>query len=474
MRRIFKSVLCAIILFAILGFAFQMRATTFWLPHWQGDQSHYISLAMKLEKLGFSYFNLRGINVGKIMLGKDNEVKIVYPVLNKDITSTGEILEGLHAVGIHYYDQPFFHKPPGFPYVLLFSHKLFAIDNLPYTVIASDIGRFLLRSRPVSLLKVQFWATLVPLAFGLGTILCTFLLGKTLFSYRTGLYASFMMAIHPVAIMTSQKIWADDMVAFFVILSVLTFILAIKRKSGWISLAAGISCGVAVLAKQTGGYLLIAVGIFSVLAYVSGISDTKSLLVTIFNKYFIMFSIGVFLVSGFWFIKIYMIYGDPLWQPTATQSDLSSVDVTGWFKVLRSRPPGWILYPIGIFYLCPLFIPAYCSLRDFISETWKLVKKKSYDYRFILLWVVILVFYFMLKGGHEHRRMLPVYPALAVLSGFYLDKFRMYSGKFSRYTGNRFVREFIILTLFTLCTLWSAPIGITASLTNKLLIQIPF
>ena len=50
------------------------------------------------------------------------------------------------------------------------------------------------------------------------------------------------------------------MVSFFVVLSVLLFVLAFKRQSNirkdFLFLAAGLSCGMAILTKQTAGLLV--------------------------------------------------------------------------------------------------------------------------------------------------------------------------------------------------------------------------
>jgi len=472
MKQKRNVVLAVLSVLAILCFALFVRMNTFWLPHWKGDQGQYLGLAMKLDIFGFSRYNLRGINFGFVDIGPDKKIKVgfVAPADNPD--DTGDLLRILHMTGVHYYDQPFFHKPPGFPYALMVSHKLFARKGQPYAAVVTNIGRFIGKIKPRVLLDAQFYAVIVPLFFSLGLVLCTFFLGKILFSARIGLYAALMMAVNPVAVMTSQYLLADDMLSFFVTLSAILFITGIKRKQDWFILFGGVVCGMAVLVKQTGGYLLIAVWIFSVLSHTKKLSDVKSLPRIVFNKRFILFSAGVFLVSGFWFIKIYRIYGHPLWlpeQPVALQNE-----VRGWSAMLRARPPGWILYLTGAPYLCPLFAAVFLSLKDFVSEAANMIKKKACDYRVVLLWIVILTFGYMLRGGREHRRMLAVYPAVAVLAGYCLDRFRIYSGRFSGLLGNKRFRELVILMLFAVCALWSVPIGVKVALDNRMLLTVPF
>lgn len=468
--RIFnKKVMVTLLLLGIVILSFYLRHYTFWLPHWKGDQNQYVALAMKLEKTSFDNFSLRGVDAAIGGIGPGKRMKLGMVRLADNINSKGSLLLALDKIGVHYYDQPFFHKPPGFPFMLMLSHKIFADENQPYIVVASNLGKNIKEIKPPLFFKVQFWAAIVPLFFSLGVIMLTFFLGKILFSSRVGLYSAFLMAINPVSIMTSQYLLADDMLAFFIASSTLVYVLALKRKNDWLVLLSGLFCGVGVLAKQTGGYFLIAVWIFSIFYYWHKIKSIKSLPKIIFNKHFIFASIGVFLISGFWFLKIYQVYGNPLWRPPHP-----NVEDVGWFKIVRNRPPGWILFSIGMPWLCPLFSLTYISLRDFALSLVNIFKRKFCDYRFILPWILILVFGFMLRNSHEHRRMIPVYPLLAVLSGYYLQKIIFYRGRFEKFLFNRTCREGVIILLIIMTALWSANIGLDAALKGKMLILSPF
>lgn len=461
-----------ILLSAILLFAFFCRMNTFWLPHWMGDQCHYVSLAMKLDLFGFDHYSLRGVDVGFVDFDKEQRVRLVYPRPAKDITSKGQVLGGMEMAGITYYDQPFFHKPPAFPYALMLSHRWLAANKNIYTVVFTNIGEFLRKIRPRVFFEGQFYAAVVPLFFSLGLVLCAFFMGRLLFSDRVGLYAAFLMAIHPVSIMTAQKLWTDDMVAFFVSLSIIMCILSVKYRNDWLMLPSGISCGISILAKQTGGCLAVGILLFSIMTYVKHLSHLRSLKGLVFNKGIFLFLAGVLLVSGFWFLKIYNMFGHPFYLPA--QQNLLTKDLTGWFKELVTRPKGPILYLVGIPYLCPLFLFSLLSIRKFVLECWNIISRKAYDHRFILLWIIVLVFYYYLKNNREHRLMLPVYPVLGVLAGYSIDRFREYLGRLKGYLGNKWVGELIILALFLLCAMYSVPIGIKTGLDQMILLRIPF
>ncbi|OQX82000.1 MAG: hypothetical protein B6D56_01010 [Candidatus Omnitrophica bacterium 4484_70.1] len=520
-----KRIIVGGFLLCIIAFAFFVRKDTFWIAHSRGDQFHYITLAMKLDKLGFKYYNLRGVRIRYIHLLKN--VRLVYVAPASDPSEKGDLLKILDMFGIHYYDQPFFHKPPAFPYALLLSHKVFAKKNQPYVVVSSDfsLGKLLRKNKVSLFLEAQFYATIVPLFFSLGLILITFFLGKLLFSSRVGLYAAFIMAINPVDIMSSQRIWADDMLSFFAILSVTVFVIAMKKNYRWLFFLAGVLCGIAVLTKQTGGYLLIAIGIFSILVQagrreltwqqmigcflitigvfslsitlmkkifnwvvigkhlfliIAGIflflgksnqrEKVKFLPSLFFNREFVLFSLGTFLVCGFWFVKIYKVYGNPLWLPT--QSHLLQEDISGWFRVLKRRPPGWLLFPLGGIYLCPLFALAGLSIKRLVITAKEMLTTKNGNYNFLFLGIVILTFYFMVGPLKEHRYMLPVYPLIAILSGYYWDKFRQWLARSNKFL--RCLAEVIIIVLFILCAFWSVSIGINVIREDKLLLRKPF
>jgi len=460
------------LLLAVLILALSVRMNTFWLPHWMGDQCHYVSLAMKIDKLGFDNYNLRKVDGKSINVTPDGKIQLIYPSLTDNPKSKGMILEGLEAYGIRYYDQPFFHKPPALSYMIMWSHKLFAPDKDKYTIVLTNIGKYLNKVKPAIFFKAQFYAAVVPLFFSIGLSLAAFAIGRLLFSSRVGIYAAFLMAIHPVSIMTSQKIWADDMLSFFVSLSFIALILSVKYKKDWLVALAGALCGIGVLTKQSAGYLVFGVFVFFFLTHKNSITGVISAVKAFFNRRSIIFTAFVLLVSGFWFYKIYTIYGNPLFLPT--QPGIVDMDKTGWFKQMRSRPVGGILFLVQIPYLCPAFLFAYFTISQFIRETVKAVLRQAYDYRLVFLWVFVLTFYWNVRFEQEERLMLPVYPLLAVLAASAIERFRRDPGRFSKYFGNIYVREAIIIIFLIGCAIWAVPIGINTGIEQKILLRIPF
>jgi len=468
-----KYIAVAVILIVILACAFFIRINTFWLPHWRGDQSMYITLALKLEKLGLDHYNLRGIDINFLYPKKGQPVYLIFPVLTDNPKDNGFILKALGDEGIGYYDIPLFHSPPGFPYLLMLSHKFLCARGDELYAVLSAPGKNLPGELKPFVFLMQFYAVIVPLVFSLGLITLTFFFGKLLFSPRTGLYAAFLMAVNPVDILTSQKIWADDPVSFFILLSLFLFIIAIKKGAPYLVFVAGMACGLAVLLKHVGGFLLIAIWIFTALDHYIKNPKIISLPMAFFNKNFILFAAGTFAVSGFWFLKVYQVYGNPLYLPH--MASVVTSDKTGWFMMLAKRPIGYLLYPVVTFCLCPPLVLALLSLRDFMIEAVNLLKKRHYDFKFILLWLVVGIFYVILGSvTKEERYMLPAYPIIAVLAGYYLERSISYAWKFGRLTIGPLFREGIVIAMLSVCAWWCITIGLKTALGQVPLFLIPF
>lgn len=468
---VFKT---AAILLMVLGVAVFGRINTFWLPHWMGDQCQYVSLAMKLDRFGFNHYNLRGVDVGYINFDEKKIFRLVYPKPAKDITSKGMMLEGLELVGISYYDQPFFHKPPAFPYLIMLSHRIFAMNKDLYTIVLTNIGPYLSKAKPKIFLDSQFYAVIIPFMFSLGMVVLAFTIGKMLFSDKIGLYAAFLFAIQPISIWTAHKIWADDMVSFFVNLSVILILAGYKYKKDWLLILAGLFCGIGVLTKQTAGYLVFVVILFFILANEKRLDDARNLPKILLDRRIIFFIASVAVVSVFWFIKINKVYHNPLYLPG--QTDIAKQDITGWYKALAGRPPGAILFPAVIIYLCPLFVFLIVGIFECARNLIRLILKKSYEYRFIFLGLFVFVYYFFFKSDKEERLILPLMPAISVLAAYGIDRVTPYifpKGA-KNILGNKYFKGAVIGFAFFACAIYSIRWGYIASVNEWTLFMKPF
>ena len=452
----------------ILLLAFLLRRHTFSLPHFRGDQHHYIALAYKLDIRGMTSYNLRGID----MYANRN-----YPDLVQFAYSPGKgnVLEALEAGNITYYDQPLHHLPFGFPAAIMFSHRIFS-GKSPYflvrstefdEVIATSPGSKNLKSIQIhqAVTAKQFYSVVIPLFSSLLLITLVFFLSKELYDDKiAALVAMFVMAINPIDILTSQKIWSDDMTAALAVLAVLLYIRSVNRNNRILSLAGGLACGLSAITKQSGAFILIIIVLWHYLSNFKDIFRKETALKTIFSPHLVLFIIGFTLASGWWFYKVYSVYGSPIYRPH--QAGISSTAMIEWFRVVGRRSP--YIYLVGIPYQNPLFALA------FLLPVWMFIERSRIKSSFLLfLWMVVFLYIFQVYlggGGKEHRYMLPSYPAFAIAGAYVANKIRIYLDSRSRFWGG----SLILVLVLIYCAFWSVPMAYESLFNNDALILKPF
>ncbi|MBN1868976.1 MAG: glycosyltransferase family 39 protein [Candidatus Omnitrophica bacterium] len=462
----YKIILLPLSLSFVLIIHFALRFNTFWLAHYRGDQNQYTGLAMKIQHFGMKGYTLRGIDVKPY--DEENNILAMFPSEDEE----GDLIRGFKSSGSGYYDIPFFHKGPAFSIAIFLSHQIFS-RNKDYLLVYSHLGKEVFKRKPKEFFFSQFYAVIIPLFFSMMLMLLTLSLGKMSFSGRIGIYAAFMLAVNPVSILTAHKIWADDMLAAFVALSALLFLIAQSKQNAWFSFFSGICCGIAVLAKQTGILISGAILLYSLFINIDKIKDIKKWPFLFIDKHLISFGLGMVITCAPWFYKVYRVYGDPLYQPVT--SNIDQTDTTGWFAMLKARPGPLKLFSIGIPYMSPPFVFVYAAIYKLMTTFWTSLKKQDAEGKavvFYWLWILaFMVFFVRSGGGDEHRRMLPAYPAIAILSAYFIDKLRLFAEKLFK---NQTTAEILVLALLTACAFWSAPIGLSVVLDNGALIMKPF
>jgi len=438
----------------VLLLAAIIRFPSFYLPHNHGDQLFFLGNALKLDKFGMREYNLRGLDFkGNQYIGG-----LFLSVSEKE--GKGGLLESQFKNGIFYYDEPVYHLPPLFSYALMWSHRVFT-DEEPYYIVYMNLKEKAIFELPRQFLTIQFYCVILPFVFSLLSIVMVFLIGKKFFSEEVGFYAAMMMAVAPINILTSQRIWADDMVCFFLILGAILFYMGHSKNNVILSGIGGVSVGLSALTKPNGGFIVFAIILYCLW---QGRKEllSRRIFQVIFNKHLMVFGMAVFLTNLPWFYLMTKTYGSPLYKPPY-QPGLEKI---AWFHATASRP--WYTYLVGIPYQLPLFVLGY---MEFILTFWKNSAQKRL--RFLLFSWIIVYFYFMNIHFHwskEHRYLLPVYAPLAILSGIMLNRIE----KFVRSKiGNKF-GLFIIMLIIVATSLWSIRIGLKYVFMNSALIPIPF
>jgi 4-amino-4-deoxy-L-arabinose transferase-like glycosyltransferase len=411
-----KSVGSILIFALIFALAFYLRQFTFWLPHWQGDQSQYVMLAMKIaSEKSLKAYNLSEVNTEEIRPATPPGAKIAMVYRAKG--QSGDILESYHRNSIGYYDMPFFYKAPLFPVILALTHQWIGPAGVPFAVVESNLAREVLKVRPQIFFSTQFWAVVVPFATSLLIVLITFLWARRRFGDRAALYAAFILAVNPVGILTSNRLWTEDLMTVFLTLSMILYFEAFVRGKLVLCFGAGALMGLAVLTNQKSLLAASGLWVFSMIGLRA--EGKKSIWRIVSDGRWWVFAAGLALVSGWWFIKIYGIYGNPLWGPN---SEKISPSDWGWYRVLLSRPHGLIFYPVGTAAVSWGFAAGYLTLRDGLRSAFYAWSGKKVDLTALFCWVWIFSFaiYLMSKRTGEYRYLFPAYPALAAMSGWML------------------------------------------------------
>lgn len=410
----------AVSLFLVLLFAFWIRLDAFWLPHWRGDQSQYVALAMKWKRAGLEDYSLRGVNLRTLSpVGEPSlSFSCCVPAPPGD---PGDLIRGLRTMGHDHFDEPMHSRAPLFPAFLSLSHDLFLGEGEPYAVCTSNLGADVRSSRPPVIFKVQFWAAVVPVFFNLGVILATFFFGRRFFGTGTGLIAAFLMASNPVSVTLAYRLLVEDTLTFFTVVSFFLYLLGCEKKNRLLVAAAGAAAGLAILGRQTAVLIFPAVGIHAFAASRAEGKGWRSLA----PSNFLIFTVFALLVSAAWFFKVWQVFGNPIHQPGSIEA-LMRTDKTGWFRDLAQKPSPYLYFSWEVIRLSPFFAFALLTLgkawRPAISS---FSSKPLPPSRELVLWCWILAHYvFLTEPWHvvtaqavdEHRFFYPVYPAIALLA----------------------------------------------------------
>ena len=446
-RRLTRAMTLLIAL-GLLTVSLYIRKDVFLTPHLRGDQRFYIATAMKLANDGIRGYTVRGTDIRM-----QDDFFAYLDTAHEG--GKGNVLQYLsEREGVRYYDMPLLTTPPLLSYALVFSHGVFNPGEkyaVPYRKWTPGNGCY----TAAQYTRKQLYAIIVPLLSSLLLVLLVFVLGRSLFGLEAATWAAFLVAICPTDILTSQKIWADDLTALFVALSVLLFIQARKRGRLLLAALAGVCAGLAATAKPTGGLIVIVIGLYHLWLTRHDIRHGRFKAV-VFDKTIIAFLAASFLASLPWYGLVTVTYGKPWYR-----GSLALIDETApWFRMLQERSR--YIYLVNIPAQTPVLLLAYYVLLDLAR---RLTGK---DYR-VLLFLWLIVYLYVVWGYKEERYLLPAIPAAALLSGLYLQRIRVWC---DHRVGFHAGKILVILAL-VLCSIWSVPLARNVVLNNRALIEFP-
>jgi 4-amino-4-deoxy-L-arabinose transferase-like glycosyltransferase len=239
----------------------------------------------------------------------------------------------------------------------------------------------------------------VPLMSSLG-ILFLFFLSKKLFNERVAIYSSIIFALFPLNIFWGSKILTDMIFLTFIILSCYFFWLTFYEKKGFLSSALfGIFCALAFLSRYSMIWFFPLFFIFLLIEYkgLSFILETR----------FIISLISFFILILPWFIFNYFQYDS----------------IFGFLIQANQSTLRWGVSPF-YFYLPVLIKYSWFLIPFFITGL--LDKEYKRSTIFLVIWSLVVFFSASLMGHKEERYLLPLLPALFILSSVGISKIKKY------------------------------------------------
>lgn len=113
------------------------------------------------------------------------------------------------------------------------------------------------KTHPLELRNLYVACRLMTVFFGIGAVLLTYFVGKSLYTEKIGLLAAFLLSILPVHVVFSHYIATDVMLSFFALLIILLcYFIIIRGDLKWYILC-GLTIGVTIATKYPAGIILL-------------------------------------------------------------------------------------------------------------------------------------------------------------------------------------------------------------------------
>ena len=245
---------------------------------------------------------------------------------------------------------------------------------------------------------IQFFNSVI-FAF---TSVCTYYIGKQLFDENVGFYAALILSTMPHLLCQAPLMLVDVFTIFFITLSVLLYIIAIKPSTAhyhiWITFTA-ISIILTVLSKGTA--MLVFIGVFPILPLIFSYSKPK------LKKLIILRSISTMLLSILFALPILFLKHEIILNQflRTSQSNIT--------RMLMAETWRNAVHPVSLFYQVGGIV-----IFLAISSFFIFVYKKDWKYTFLLSWTMIP---FLVIMNTRLRYLMIIYPAIALMASITLN-----------------------------------------------------
>jgi len=253
----------------------------------------------------------------------------------------------------------------------------------------------------------EFAARFPAAILGLGCVVVTYLLGRSMFGPTTGFLGGMILATSGMFMVLSRSVVHDIALVFFMTLALFFFYLGYTsepRRKAWFLLFYG-SLGLAVLAKGPLGVLLPGLIIGLLLLLKGRLSFIKEM------------EMG-------WGVLVFLIVAAP-WYVLIS---LNNSDYAGYFfienNIMRFLSPK-ALHAGPFYFYFPILLGGFSPWSFFLPLAfihafrggWKGWKGMDDGILFLILWISVIFLFFSAASSKGNAYLLPLFPAAALLVG---------------------------------------------------------
>lgn len=269
-----------------------------------------------------------------------------------------------------------------------------------------------LQATAIHFFGVKEWALrLFPALLGVLGSLITYLCGRRLFDRRTGLLSAIILATTPLYFGCAHYANLDLEVAVFISSTLLFFITGVQsegRSRSAFLIAAYVCAALAFLTKGMIG-----------IAFPSLIAGSWIVLLwrwDLLKKIHLLAGITLFILLVLpWYMLVQKANPEFLHYFFVTQQ------VTRFLSAgeFNNKSAFWFYLPVVLVGFFPWTIFLFQALRQSLANVWR-ARKQHPTELFLLLWLTIILVFFSIPHSKIIGYILPVFPALALLTGRYL------------------------------------------------------
>lgn len=283
---------------------------------------------------------------------------------------------------------------------------------------------------------VESYHFLIVILFSIG-LFFTFLLGKSMFNEKVGIFAVLFLALYPRLIAHSHYNPKDIPVMVFSLLAIFFLYQALQKQNKIFSILAGVFGAMAVTSKLTG--LFIIPIFFS--SYILNLTFLRKKWETNLKKDLLIFIIFLISLTISVFLFWPYLWKDPLFLIKSLHhfSNIFTTSHALYFgKVYPAHNTPWHYIPFSLFLITPTIILVLFLIGVFSLFKKILIKEKLFEFLLLAFWILIPLFAMsaarMKYDGS--RQLFIVIPALIITAAFGLTflfkKIDIFSAKYNK------------------------------------------